>query len=343
MKLKQGINIGGYLSQCEESAEHFKNFLTEQDIARIAGWGFDHVRLPVDADIIMSRSGIMRPETIACIDRVGEWCREYGLDMILDLHKAYGYDFTRAGSKENVLFSDPDARHLYLTLWEYLASRYQEQHHMAFELLNEIVEIEYADAWNELAAEAIRCIRSVGANNLIIYGGVCWNSADTLRLLERPNDTNCMFTFHFYEPLLFTHQKAYWVVGMNPDEEIPYPADMDYYRSQSSALGLQGQPCIQSKAKIMGPEFMEELILSAVTSAKEQTVPLYCGELGVIDRAPAEDTIRWFSDMNVLFQKYDIGYSIWNYKGKDFGLSDSHYSSFRDRLFAAIGMKQSAE
>ena len=41
-----GIDIGGWLSQCDYSKEHLDNFITEEDIKRIKGWGCDHVRVP---------------------------------------------------------------------------------------------------------------------------------------------------------------------------------------------------------------------------------------------------------------------------------------------------------
>ncbi len=33
-----GIDIGGWLSQCDYSKEHLDNFITEEDIKRIKGW-----------------------------------------------------------------------------------------------------------------------------------------------------------------------------------------------------------------------------------------------------------------------------------------------------------------
>ncbi|MEE5989796.1 MAG: hypothetical protein V3G41_03885 [Lachnospiraceae bacterium] len=51
MRLTKGINLGGFLSQCEYKEEHYKEFITEDDIKKIAAAGFDHVRLPVDYNI----------------------------------------------------------------------------------------------------------------------------------------------------------------------------------------------------------------------------------------------------------------------------------------------------
>ena len=39
--------------------------------------------------------------------RVVEWCKRQELNIVLDLHKAYGYDFNNAGDqKKNILFTN---------------------------------------------------------------------------------------------------------------------------------------------------------------------------------------------------------------------------------------------
>ena len=40
MKLTRGINLGGYLAQCEHSVSHYEAFLSEEDIRKIADMGF---------------------------------------------------------------------------------------------------------------------------------------------------------------------------------------------------------------------------------------------------------------------------------------------------------------
>ena len=39
----KGINLGGWMSQCDYSKERLDNFITSSDIEQIARWGFDHV------------------------------------------------------------------------------------------------------------------------------------------------------------------------------------------------------------------------------------------------------------------------------------------------------------
>lgn len=62
---------------------------------------------------------------------------------------------------------------------------------------------------------------------------------------------------------------------------------------------------------------------------------LYCGEFGVIDRAPAQDSLNWFKDVFRIFKENGIGCSIWSYKKMDFGIIDEHYDTIRDELISA--------
>lgn len=61
-----GIDIGGWLSQCDYSKEHLDNFITEEDIKRIKGWGCDHVRVPVDYKYLSGRKRLYRERLQLC-------------------------------------------------------------------------------------------------------------------------------------------------------------------------------------------------------------------------------------------------------------------------------------
>ena len=52
MLLKKGINLGGWLSQCEPSIDHYESFIKEEDFKIISNLGFDHVRVPVDYNLV---------------------------------------------------------------------------------------------------------------------------------------------------------------------------------------------------------------------------------------------------------------------------------------------------
>ena len=339
MKLNKGINLGGFLSQCDHTKEHYQTFITQNDIKRIADWGFDHVRLPIDCEVLEHEDASTNERDIIHVTDTVSWCKEAGLNIILDLHKAYGYDFNDAGDTSvNTLFTNIELQDRFVNLWSKIAKRYGSYNHVAFELLNEVVEKENATAWNELIARTVAKIRETSVDTLIIYGGIQWNSVKTLKLLDSPQDENIIFTFHFYEPLLFTHQKAYWVKGMDPEEDIFYPKSMDYYNEKSKVLGYQGEVVRDSNTQDMGKTFIAEMVQEAIDVTNNMGVRLYCGEFGVIDRAPIEDTFRWFEDVNDVFKENNIGFSVWSYKKMDFGFIDKHYDEIRDKLLS-IWMK----
>ena len=335
MKLWRGINLGGYLSQCVHTEDHYQRFIGEEDIRQIKEWGLDHVRLPIDYEVLETDAGIKRPEGYVYVKNVVSWCQKYQLNVVLDLHKAYGYDFNNAGNMEkNSLFNMPELQDRFIRLWENIANEFGSYDHVAFELLNEVVESENTEAWNVLIRKTVKAIRAITRRTPIIYGGICWNSASTLKYLEVPEDDNIIFTFHFYEPLVFTHQKAHWVEKIDKEKVIFYPESMDYYRTHSADLGIQGSAVLNAKSQTMGPEFIREMVLEAVKAAENAGVPLYCGEFGVIDQAPVKDTLRWFEDVDKDFREFNIGCSVWTYTEMDFGLVGPHYDEIRKDLIA---------
>lgn len=318
----RGINLGGWLSQCAEYSEkHYSEFITESDIKTISEWGLDHVRLPIDYNVIEDEDGLPLENGYKHIDDCVEWCEQYGLDLILDLHKTKGFAFDNK-PEDNVMFDSPELQDRFISLWINIASHYGKKRNIAFELLNEIVEND-SSRWNALASKTISEIRRLTPETKIIVGGIQWNSVHTLAQLDVPKDSNIVYNFHFYEPFLFTHQLAPWQ-PLIADKTISYPGNMEEYRRTSKEIGSFGSGLFGTDT--MGAEFMEKLIAEAVEVAENANVPLYCGEYGVIDRAEIRDTAIWFEDIHSVFEKYGIARAAWTYKSIDFGICGEHYS-----------------
>lgn len=324
----RGINLGGWLSQCSEYSEsHYSSYITENDIKKISDWGLDHVRLPIDYNVIEDDEGLPLKNGYRHIDDCIKWCGKYGLNVILDLHKTKGFAFDDT-SENNIMFDSPELQERFVSLWIDLASRYGKKSGVAFELLNEIVEKD-SSRWNALAAKTISAIRHYAPETKIIIGGIQWNSVHTLAFLDVPDDKNIVYNFHFYEPFLFTHQLAPWQ-PLIADRSMRYPDKIENYRKASQEISCFGSGL--KSADKMGAEFMEKLIIEAVQSAENADVPLYCGEYGVIDRADINDTAIWFEDIHSVFEKYGIARAAWTYKGIDFGINGSHYAPCLDKI-----------
>ena len=53
---QKGVNLGGWFSQCDYSEDRFNNFITEDDFKELTSWGLDHLRLPVDYNLVETDS-----------------------------------------------------------------------------------------------------------------------------------------------------------------------------------------------------------------------------------------------------------------------------------------------
>lgn len=331
-----GVNLGGWLSQADDTSEkHYKSFITESDIKYIASLGLDHVRVPVDYMVIEEEDGTVRQDGYSYLDSCLEWCRKYNINMIIDLHKAFGYSFDPLDKTDKtVFFHDEKIQERFYSLWKTIASRYGKYHNtVAFELLNEIVEPSVADEWNDIALKTIREIRTVAPDSWIIFGGTMYNNVLSVPQLAETKDNKVVYTFHSYEPLVFTHQGAYWVENMPADFRICYPESLAEYRRQSERLARQLVGAIYSEnLPEISADFFETLFKPALKTAEERNIPLYCGEYGVIDLADDISKINWTADICAVFDKYGIGRAYWNYKEKDYGIINIPDEKIRKKL-----------
>lgn len=333
---KKGVNLGGWLSQCDHNKEHHDTFITKSDIARICGWGLDHIRLPVDYEIIRTTDDRFNEEGLSYIDRCLDWCGKHQLNMILDLHKTAGFSFDET---TNDFFNSKELQNRFASLWEDIAKRYgQYANRLSFELLNEVVDENVADLWNDIIRRTIFVIRQYAPDIKILVGGVRNNSVFWVRALDAPYDDNVVYTFHYYEPLIFTHQSAYWIENMPLDFSTEYPNDMDSVVKET----MQFLPPMHHeiydviRTQKADQSFIEATFADALSVAKERNAAIYCGEYGVIDRTSLSSALNWFSDIYSVFEKHGISRAVWTYKGKDFGITDPHYSEIFDQLIKLL-------
>lgn len=328
---KKGINLGGWLSQCGEknyNDAHYNSFIKEEDISRIAGWGVDHVRLPIDYNVLQTEDGAFIESGFRYVDNCIEWCRKNNLKMVFDIHKAKGYVFDNP--EYMMFFDDVGLQDQFVALWEEIIRRYAGyKDMMAFELLNEITDISFAKKWNAIADRTVKAIRKIDQDVRIIIGGIYNSSIYGMLLLDPPADENIVHTIHVYSPMIFTHQSASWISQIPKGYQISYPDLVSKYREES--LRIFGNN-FESEFKdlnetMMNEKYFEKLLKQAVDRANEVNVPVYCGEYGVIENASPKDQLSWYQDINAAFCKFDMARAAWSYKQMDFGLSDERLSA----------------
>lgn len=332
---EKGVNLGGWFSQCSHTTERYENFITKEDMKVLSTWGIDHVRIPVDYNLVEDEDGHYRESGFAWIQKAVDWCGEYGLNMILDLHKTAGYSFDK-GEEEAGFFEDRKYQERFYRLWEEFARRYSRyENRLAFELLNEVTDQSYCEKWNAIADTCISRIRKIAPTITVLVGGYWNNSVDAVKDLGMPQDKNIVYNFHCYAPLLFTHQGAPWVDNMPEDFRYRFEHTYQEYDEKTKEilpfLG-DGFRILDDADKTLDEEYFVRLFAEAVSVAKERNVALYCGEYGVIDRVSPDDTLKWYQAIHGAFEKYGIGRAVWCYKEMDFGLSDGHMAGILEQI-----------
>ncbi len=305
----KGIDLGGWLSQCDYSEDRLNNFITEKDFEIIASWGLDHVRLPIDYNVLENEDGGYKQEGFDRVCRAVECAKKNGLGLVLDLHKTAGFSFDQ-DENENGFFESEKYQERFYKLWEKLAESFGAYNDFVlFELLNEVTDPSVITAWNGIVKNCIRRIRAYAPDTVILVGSYWNNSPDALKDLDPPYDDKVVYNFHCYSPLKFTHQGATWAAA-SVDVDARYSVD---------ELGIT-------------PEYFENAFASALEKAKSCGAELYCGEYGVIDVVSPEETLKWYKAINAAFEKFGIARAAWSYKEMDFGIADSRMDGVRAEL-----------
>lgn len=199
----------------EEGAERFfelyrAKYVAEKDIAAIAEWGFDHLRLPMHYNLLFDPDTETFIESgFELIDTFLDWCRKYEIDVILDMHAAPGgqNDGPISDSDgEARLWTEPDPyQDQLVTVWEEIARRYVDDPLIiGYDLINEPVTPDaigdgeaQSDALRAMYVRLIEAIRQIDTNHIIFIEGNYYATTFPPQL-ENFSDDNIVYAFHKY-------------------------------------------------------------------------------------------------------------------------------------------------
>ncbi len=172
----------------------YDNFITEDDIEKIAQAGFTCVRLPLHHGLFDGDRGWK------ILDRLLGWCERKRVYVVLDLHAV-------PGGQSTLGMADPgDARHLVwvseenqkrtAAIWRSIAARYRTRHIIAgYDLINEPAPPS-GEALIGLYRRIIRAIRAEDPDHLILLEGSKF--ASDFSMFDKPLCENQAFSFHMY-------------------------------------------------------------------------------------------------------------------------------------------------
>jgi endoglucanase len=304
----RGVNFSQWFETPSAQSIQFTRYI-EQDFINVKSMGADVIRLPIHMHnmTLGAPNYILDPLLLKFLDIAVDWAEKHQIYLIIDNH-----------SFDPVAFTDENIDEILLKVWAQIAERYKNRSkYVVYEILNEPHGISDS-RWGEIQGSAIETIRKYDAVHPIIVGGTDYNSIKKLSSIPEYTDTNLIYTFHFYDPHMFTHQGATWgSPSMASLAGVPFPADSK--RMPETPDDLKGT-WLESALKNYNNDAAFSTLTASldktVAFSRERNVPVFCGEFGVyLIQSPARDRVIWYELVAGALERRKIARTSWDYFG----------------------------
>jgi endoglucanase len=311
----KGVNLTGWFQYTGGPRGISPNMFTSEDFAAIKSLGADVIRLPIDLFSMTDGEPdyILDPLFLKFLDKAVDYAEENKIHLILDNHSSDGSNGATLDTIDEVL----------IPIWTQIAERFKDRSdYVIYEVLNEPYGVS-SERWGEIQGSAIEAIRTKDEKHTIVVGGTSWNSIDELVKLPVYEDKNLVYTFHFYDPFLFTHQGADWATPSLVNlKNVPFPADAGVL--PDVPVDLKGSWVEDSLnydyTRAAAKETLASSLDKAALFSAERGVAVFCGEFGVYARnSRQEDRVRWYKLITEMLDERRIARTSWDYTG-GFGL-----------------------
>jgi endoglucanase len=325
----QGVNLSGWFQYTDLQHFSFTRF-TAEDFAQIRSLGADVIRLPVDFEQFTGPAPgyEVNPTLYYFLDQALDMAAAEGFYLLLDYHRATATPATIGD--------------FLVALWTQLAAHYEPRDDRLFyEIMNEPYEID-ATLWGEIQGDVIDAIRAQDDHHRIIVSGADYGS--NLAALPVYDDPGIVYTYHFYEPFVFTHQGTSWTI-LKDYTGVRFPATGTMPPVPESLQGTWVEADLQPEryALAADPATLGAHLDTLVQYSIDRQRPLFIGEFGVyIPATQQPDRVAWYSLMAELFAERGLSWTMWEYDttislfktaygGRDF------YNDIDPEVVAALG------
>lgn len=316
--LHSGINLSEWLEK-NNNLEAKASILTTETIDSLKEMGFDHVRIPISEEILFDEALNTRLQILDLLKSRIDHCQKIGLKVIIDLHGARLFSFTKSGSG---LFNEPQPIGTFLKVWKKLQEIFRSYptDFLAYECLNEPATAkDKHHLWNNVLNEWISFIRKTEQNRVLFVGTNRGNQLWTLKFLKLPQDKHLVITIHYYYPFLFTHYHPNEAKASNFSGKVHYPGktiDDEDFRNLPETLKKEYSQYrdVYDKKRIYAD------FKPAFDFSKKHGIPLNIGEFGCRRFSAPEDRLQWFKDVTSILKENNASYTLWGLGGSGFGI-----------------------
>ncbi len=344
---------------------------TVDDLRRLRDAGFDFVRLPVDPGPFLAFAGARRAALLETLGGAVALCLARDLSVVVTLMPNEATHFWNAAH----LVSDASAPgfEAYRGLVAD-AARLLRGHapgRVLLEPLNEPPQGCAATAWRSVQGSLLRAARDAAPSLPLIATGSCGGMIDGLTALD-PGDALALapvaFTFHFYEPYLFTHQGAPWMAEpvYRDLNAVPWPGSAGSFEATMAAVERRAaadatRPSGETAAALAETRrvlrvyfdarpdkgFVERYFARVKTWGDSHGIApggILLGEFGALrtdaryTAAPAPDRARYIRDVRQVAEASGFPWAFWNlFDGM--GLMDETTRALDPAIAEALGLR----
>jgi hypothetical protein len=341
------------------------------DLAALRRAGIDFVRLPVDPGPLLAFPGERRERLMRDVLDAIALCNEQALAVVVNLHPNGA---THHWNPQNLIGSvNAPLFTRYLGLVRDLAARLArlDSARVAFEPVNEPPQGCGSADWPLMQSDLLRAARLAAPQLPLVATGACGGMIAGLETLDaRFGDANLIYTFHFYEPYVFSHQGAPWM-SAEPMyrylNAVPWPASAGTKQKTLAAVAARmaadGKTPAAEKREIgatiervldqyfgadPGRPFIARYFARVTAWADRHGIArdrILLGEFGALRSderyvaAPAPDRARYIRDVREVCEAAGMPWAFWNlFDGM--GLTIDDWSrDFDPAITAALGLR----
>jgi aryl-phospho-beta-D-glucosidase BglC (GH1 family) len=341
------------LSKCFNLTEWFQNLsdgvgrgaVTDNEMKQIRLNGISAVRLPFHPSLFDSsiRSQAAINASLAALDNAIDRLIANNLAVVLDAHDANG----------GVSLDSEAAIVRFIQTWTMLATRYANQNpdYLLFEVMNEPGDSFPTGTWSSIQNRVLGAIRAAAPLHTVLVTAHYNSFRSTVGMPLVP-DNNVIYTVHFYDPMLFSHQGANWISSMPWLETfsgLDYPP---YMPAVVTKLATSAEPAYSAIKEYLSSHWDAVSIsrsFGAVAGwAKNNGVRLWLGEFGAhlwpsakqsSPPIPVDARMRWLKDVRTAAEGHGIGWCMWDFKG-NFGYINTLNGAYapEGRVLTALGL-----
>jgi endoglucanase len=278
--LGRGINLSNALDAPSEGA--WGVTLNAEDFQIIKDAGFNSVRIPIrwSAHAVTAPLYLIDRAFFARVDWAIDQALSRNLVAIIDVHHFEEMDSAPEDSLPRLV-----------AMWTQIAEHYRDYpDRLYFELMNEPHNHLTSERWQDIMPILLRVVRESNPTRTVVIGPAPWNDARYLDQLQLPDDDrNLIVTFHYYDPMPFTHQDTPWLEG-------------------SSAWKGTTWTDTAGEREALAAKFD-----NATAWAERNRRPLYLGEFGSTEAADMASRVRWTAAVIEESESRGISWGYWGF------------------------------